>query len=749
MVPDSSFASTASVQPGDIRPDERRTSVHLVETAIVVHSTRRQPPSFPWTMQVFLVLLACFAMPAAAQVVPDEDIWTEEPFSLNSPELTREVGPEVERGLQFYRDGHYAKAADALESAVLGRQGPVEIHIVYVHSLLRSDRSDAALLGAESALKAFPGHPGLLMLMGKAQAQRGALEPALDAYEGAYHSVEEGAAWPEGFDAAAFRVELQQLCLVLGSRAIDRGAYEEALEYARRADVGGAPAPQAETIRAYVYLQRGDPERAARTTAEALDRSPENTFLLRIRAQALGELERYDELASVFEQLYRQFPEDVEIGLGYAQALLLDGQNQVAQLLFQKLLESFPKDRRIYDALVEINRRKLNFAGAARIRQQQQIVFPNDASLAWDRAELLEQAKQYAQARAVYDSLAAVNPTDPAPAIAAAETFEYADSLGQAAVAYWSVVADFPDRVEPRRALADVLIEQARESRTDWSDVLTVHQELADRTSGDLRAEALSRVGEAYEALGRPDSARSIYRAALDAENKNTWAHYRIAALEHDNAEALSHAQMALRLVLQQAEDAQSRMLGMLQQTGLPRPGDRDVYVQAAAASDLAADIFTFFGERFPLEQTEPVILDVMETYNASGRLLYLTGRYYEAHDRDADALRFYQRATRKAPDLRDAHLALGAQHEAAGRTRAAILSYERALGADEQHPDAYRALIRLYRTQDRLDVLVRRWQSRLRATPQNDVLREHLVDALHRIGRHNDARAIAARNDG
>jgi tetratricopeptide (TPR) repeat protein len=424
-------------------------------------------------------------------------------------------------------------------------------------------------------------------------------------------------------------------------------------------------------------------------------------------------------------------------------------------LLFQKLAQRFPKERRIYDAVVEINRRNLNFEGAARTRQQQQIIFPEDASIAWERAELLEQAKQFAQARSVYDSLASAHPGDPEPALASAATYTYADSLASAADAYRTVVAAFPDRVEPLHALADVVMERAQTEEAAWRDVLDTHRKLATVARGGKRATALGGVGKAYEALGRPDSARSAYQAALDADDENTWAHYRLAAMGATapdyttRAASLSHAEKALRQVLRQAEDTQSQMLGTLRETGLPRPGDRDIYRKARATSDLAGEIFTFFGDRFPLEQTEPVILDVLDTYDASGRLLYLTGRYYDAHDREADALRFYERATREAPDLRDAHLALGRHHADAGRTRAAMLSYERALGADERHPQAYRALIGLYREQGQLDVLVRRWQSRLRATPTNDVLRKHLVDALHRLGRHEKARSIARGDSG
>jgi len=705
---------------------------------------------------VLLVTAGCVGR-ASGQVVPDEDVRLDDPLQMDPPsiESSLQEGAELERGLHLYRNEKYAEATSVLGRVVTSRQTPVEVHAMYVHALLRSDRPDAAVLAAESALDRFSGHPGLLILSGSAHAQRGALVAALEAYKAAEASVERGEPWPGGFGEAAFQGEVQQIHLALGKRAVQRGAYDEALVHARQAAERGPHAAPAHALRAYAHLQQGAPDRSAAITEEALRHAPENLPLLRVRAQALSELGRHEDLVPVFEQLYRTAPDDADIGLGYAQALLLDGQNQAAQLLFQKLLQTFPKERRIYDAIVELNRRRLNFEGAARIRKQQQTVFPGDESLAWDRAELLEQAKQFAQARAVYDSLASVHPNDPEPALAAAATYEYTDSLGRAAEAYRTVTASFPDRVEPLQALATVVMQQAQEDGTHWPDVLDVHRKLAGEAYGRRRAEALSGVGKAHEALGHPDAARSAYRAALDADDETTWAHYRLAALgdapsgPSSRTESLSHAEQALRLVLRQAEDTQSQMMGTLRETGLPRPGDRNVYLRAQAASDLAAEIFTFFGDRFPLEQTEPVILDVLDTYDASGRLLYLTGRYYEAHSRDADALRYFEQATREAPDLRDAHLALGRHHAEAGRTRPAILSYERALGADERHPDAYRALIGLYREQGRLDVLVRRWQSRLRATPTNDVLREHLADALHRAGRHDDARAIAAGDAG
>jgi len=350
----------------------------------------------------------------------------------------------------------------------------------------------------------------------------------------------------------------------------------------------------------------------------------------------------------------------------------------------------------------------------------------------------------------VYDSMAVAQPSRPRAVLAAARTFVRADSMRAALDRYRGAAQAFPEDPGVQETYADALRREANSHPELWSETREAYRRLVSKAEGLTRARALVGLGTTLEALARPDSALAAYTMALGAEPASARAHYRIAVLSPTQDEdRFRHAETALRESLKDAEQIQGALTGSVQKGQLRGIQTASLAEKTEAASELAADAFTFFGDRFPLEQTEPVILDVLDTYDASGRLLYLTGRYYGAHDRDADALRYFEQATREAPDLRDAHLALGLHHADAGRTRAAMLSYERALGADEQHPDAYRALISLYREQGQLDQLVRRWQSRLRATPANDVLREHLVDALHRAGRHDEARAIAAGNAG
>jgi len=687
---------------------------------------------------------------ACAQVYPyapdGEAIETIPLRSGGSPRLP----PVVEEGFRLYASGAFDTAATALEPIVANGTASADVHAVYVAALLRSGRADAAALAAEAGTVDHPTHAGLHLLHGKALLQSNAPEQALAAYDATAAHVERGRPLPPGIDADTFRDEWGRVHLIAGSRAMQQGATTDAETLFRTAERRMSDPVPAMTQRAFLYLEQGRMQDAANLTARALEQAPDAVGLLQIHAQSLYETDQYDQLVPIYQRLYELRPDDVNIGLAYGQALLLNEQMQPALVVFQRLLNDFPRERRVYDVVVDLYRRSLNYQGAVEVIEQQQTFFPDDVTLPWTKAELYEQIGDFDQARAVYDSLVVAHPSRPRAVLAAARTFVQADSMRAALDRYRGAAQAFPEDPDVQAAYARTLQSEAVSRPELWPEVREAYQSLAANATGSARAAALVGLGTALEALTRQDSARAAYTAALGSDSSSARAYYRLAVLSSpEDNDRFHHAEMALRESLREAEQTQGALAGSMQRGQFESARAYSLAEKMEATGQLAADAFTFFGDRFPIEQTEPVILDVLETFDASGRLLYLTGRYYDAHDREADALRFYERATREAPDLRDAHLALGRHHADAGRTRAAILSYERALGTDESHPDAYQALIGLYRTQGRLDMLVRRWQSRLRATPANDVLREHLVDALHRAGRHDEARAIAAGNAG
>jgi tetratricopeptide (TPR) repeat protein len=465
--------------------------------------------------------------------------------------------------------------------------------------------------------------------------------------------------------------------------------------------------------------------------------------------QALAHLERpATELKPHLKRLHDADPTDREVALAYGRTLLATHQIDQAQTVFEALLTRSPDDRRLYDTLVEIYQQQFRIPEAIDVRRREEARFPDDRSVPRSIGRLYEQVGAFDEARVVYDSLRALGGDDVlTDALASARTYERQDSLLSAADAYEAVRADAPDDVRVLHRLGGV---QDRLRR--WDEALATYRSLAEHAPDEAtRAHALTRQGVALEALGRPDEALTTYEAAVVLAPDAPLAYHRYAVLlsRRDGADAAyPHAERALRKGLWAVEDLQMAVTRRVQRASSPWQIDPDAAAQRRrieTLNDRVADIFTFYGTRFPQSQTKPVIQDLLARYPTSGRLLYLVGRYYDAHDRPKIALRHYRQAVTHAPSLRDGHLALGAAYRHHDRPRAAIQSYERALALDETAPDAYRALIDLYREAGRLDAVIARWQQRYRATPDNAVLRAHLLEALHKAGRYADARELAA----
>ncbi len=274
-----------------------------------------------------------------------------------------------------------------------------------------------------------------------------------------------------------------------------------------------------------------------------------------------------------------------------------------------------------------------------------------------------------------------------------------------------------------------------------------------------LRIAQSAPTAQSYADLGRVREQASLIEAAQSA-------YQRALVLDPDHAESLVRSVQladappfdasvrALETALGALADAGAQQSALAPQTlgagmSLEQNDDRVLDTRDVEAerlerlSALAESAFRFM-TALDAERAAPIVRDLVQRYAASPTVRSLAGAFYESQGEPERARAEYEQAVALAPSRRDAHLALGRIAERLGDSRAALGSYERALSLDETQSDAYLALIRLYRAQDSLDSLIRRWQARYRAHPFNGVLRNHLLDALNKAGRIDEARTLA-----
>lgn len=655
------------------------------------------------------------------------------------------AGVAFQNGLAAYRSGNVEGAIPALERALAADSSQERAYVVLASALLRTSQPERALQVADAGLDRFPDRPALHLARAQAFSAQEQWEAALEVYRRVEREHERGTALPPRISIEQVRSRIGGLHRLLGQKQIRDGQLDAALSHFKeaRARLPDSAATHADV--AAVFLKQRRWQSAADAAEQGLDRAPNHPRLLRLRGEALMRAGQTEAAVSDLGRLYQRRPDDVNVGLTYGRVLLASGQTTAGRKVFETLLDRHPRETKIYDTLIALNERQLNYDGALQVLRRQRQQFPEDPDLAMQEGRLLEKMGKYEAARRVYDSTQVEGtPDDVSPLMAAAGTYVEQDRLDDAAEAYRRVLARDSLHTDALRALGRVYEKQER-----WTDALAVYHRLRDTL--DDPAEVYVKLGQVYEALGEPTEALRTYRTATDHGADHPKAYVRYAVLRHEHGDGpapFEVAERALRKSLQALETLQKKQLQQLQkttsQTGDSASGalpDRD---KLKAYDAIAVEAFRFFAEAFPPERTEPVILDLLNEHDDAGQLHYLTGVYYRNQGRTDDALDHLRQAVQESSELRRAHLALGELYAEQGAVRKAIRSYERARSLDPGAHDAYRALLGLYQQRGALETLIQRWQARYRTDPDNEVLREHLIEALHKAERYEAARALA-----
>ncbi|GAB5518009.1 MAG: hypothetical protein RhofKO_02600 [Rhodothermales bacterium] len=644
------------------------------------------------------------------------------------------------RAVTQYQAGNFEAAVRLIgEVMQLQPSVPVELHRMLASAHLQQGQTAAAGVSIEHGLKAYPNDVLLRYLDVETLLTFGRFNEALTKatrLEGDLVQLPDPA-----LDLVSLQQRIGQLYRMQAGEAYQAGRTREALTAFESARTYLPDTLAIHNNIAYLYLQQKAWGQARTAADRGLQRHPGDLSLLQIKAQALVELEEYAALEGVYASLYRRGDKPVDYGLGYGQVLLANSKYAEAQQVFDDLLERFPGEARLYDALIQLAGQRFDLNSKLKLLRLKQQQFPDEPEVLRTIAETLETMERFDEARAAYDSLATYQDFSDDSQTAVAETFVKQDSLAVATTLYRDLLTQRPDDAGLWRSLGHLLEQQAR-----WPEALDAYRNLHAQAAD---AYSHRKLGEVYEAIAEPDSALFHYAEARERGSTHPIPYHRASVLMYDRGGtevAFELAQQALVLGLRGVEALQEQMQGQLQGQDLAsmeQDAVRSTQDELEVYDATTEATFKHLTAHFPAAQVEPLFLRQVQQYPGSGKLLYLLGTFYEAHSRPADAQQQYEAAVRFAARLRPAHVALGKLHDQNGEARQAILAYERALALDDQSPDAYRALIRLYRSQGSLDSLIRRWQAHYRSRTENTVLQQHLIEALHKAERYEEARAL------
>jgi len=649
----------------------------------------------------------------------------------------------IDDATYYYQQGEFEKSLNLLDRAIRYDPNQPQAWLMLISSYMEMEQFEQAESSSAEALKLFSAIPAFKWTQAEALLQQKRKGEALKIYQQLENDISEGESLePLQVKLTNVRQRIGRLHQMLAMEAYQEQRVERAIDHMQKASEVLQDSLSVQKNLAALYLEQKRYDEMIAFINKVRKNFPEDTELLKMLASAHYKKKDHESVLQQFGEIYRLDSTDVDNGLIYAELLMANQRSQEGDLILEALNRQYPENRKIYRMLLDVSERRFNTDGKRAVLREMQKKFPDDYSILKEIAITYEAQEKWGSARAVYDSLQALTGEEVKYGLDVAETFIAQDSLQAAENQFNRLRVLAPENTE-------ILIRKGRilENRLLWERAKNVYAE-AIELSDQPDPELFVRAGVcAYHAGHRLDFGNYIKKAIeLDSNNPEAYLYHAKLLSEHRNDDIRSarQAEQALRMSLKMMADRQQAMEAEIQREGIrSQAGNRHSVQEMERLDKLIKDSFNWFTESYTFTHIEPVLKSLIHTFSTSGRLYFMVGEYYRDQDRNDEALEYFQRAVQFVPAMADAHLAIAEISYRGGLIREAIISYERVNALEPKQSGAYKALIELYKENGNLDVLCDRWMARYRANSSNKVLRNHLIEALHKAGRFKEASEV------
>jgi tetratricopeptide (TPR) repeat protein len=321
------------------------------------------------------------------------------------PCISAQSAPGVlERAAQKFAEARFDEVIGLLEPERARPYPPEMVYRLLASAYLMEGEHGKALSTAEEGTGHYPRSTELQVLHVDALS-RGQPGRALQELRRIISDIDSGELYAEHFSIQELELFEARIHSLAGRTALEAGKHDQASAHFEAVAELQPMEPSVHHQLLYAYLKAGEYQ----DLLDAYDRAPswlqEDRTMVTLRSQALLELRDVGELSEIYRKLHEENPEDLELAMTYGQLLLTDGKVAKANDLFNEILEKHPGDRRVYDVLMDVNRRQFNYEGMAVLLDKMIRFFPEDPEPSLELARIRELLDEKDRAVALYDSL--------------------------------------------------------------------------------------------------------------------------------------------------------------------------------------------------------------------------------------------------------------------------------------------------------------------------------------------------------
>lgn len=648
------------------------------------------------------------------------------------------------QGMQYYNDQNYESAIEAFETALFLDPMRPEAHLMLVSSYLLTQSLQKAEIMAKEGLELFPAMKAFHWMLAETYMQMQKIELAAVQYNIVHDLLSENRNFqPVDISENQVRLRMGQIEMLSASDAYSTGNLNEAVMHMEKAVGYMDNSVEAYLNLAYLYVETEEFEKNLELIEKARSQFPENTDLLRIKAITYQGLDDSEQLLEQYSVIYGNKPVRVEDGIIYAELLLSSGKSLDAMKVLQELLELYPEERKIYDLLISYFDSTLNIDAKRRLLRKMTHQFPDNEDLFEEIAKTYLVQQDWNRARQLYDSLRVKTNNDQYYQLKIASVYEQQDSLKAAERIYREQLSlSDSDEMLLRQLGRNLDLQNA------WKSSVEVYEEIVAQSG--LGAD-YTRLGVALFYNSEIDEAHSALKTALSngpAQAETFFYLSRIEQMKGEMESSIENAEKAIRLSFSELETKQRSLQGEISRGGLASQiGNQGSREELESINDLAEGSFKWFVTEFPEYRVKPVLDELLKKYNLSAVLFLFAGDYFARTGDIQKSIDLLEQSLLFNSRLFKTHFLLGQLYEKVEQIDNAIQSYKRANGIDPNESEIYTSLIRLYSAKGELDTLCDSWVTRYKSEG-HPVLKTHLIEALHKADRFEEASQILRADD-
>lgn len=634
------------------------------------------------------------------------------------------------KGVLEFQNKNFKTAAETFEKFIVTNPNVIEAYQYLINSYINLEEFNKAITVIEKNRLRFLNNKEITILLGKLYLK-----------EQRYNEAEKTLS--EYSEDAKVKVLLARLYFNKGIKLADKEKYKEAIELLEKSISYDQSSPEAYAMLGSLYLQTDEVEKADKIFSKGLQKFPGNDVLLGNYALVAIKKKNYDKAIKELEKVWNNNKDNVQVGLQLAKLYRVKYRIDDAFQIYELLLKKYPQEKAIYNEMLEYYTVINNQANRRKVLERMEKVFPKDENLTlekiktyvkegkdslainhyreyinthpkefkvyFDLVNLYEKNNDYKSAKEILLLGNALGLNSDEYYLKLGKLNEEEDNIFAAKSIYHGMIQHYPNNFLPYFRIGNIFFDKGN------LDSAFAYYDLALKIN-KKQPFVLSKVAKIYELKGDKGKANFYYKKAFI---------YNMTALSSEQ-----------KMVIQQLNST-NNLLSLMDKIDLTKDNRIKIYKKNIEEAN------SYLTKNLSSEKYLSEINSLIEEYPTSSILFYYKGMFYESINDYKTAEIFYLRTLSSSPRNIEVHKRIGQLYKKMNESNKAIQSYKRVLSLDNKDREAYKTLIHLYRKEGRLSELCDEWLKFHFTQPNNKILAEFLIEALHKADRKADAEKI------